>query len=226
VNKKLAEIHIKERKKEQGSSIFAIRTTIGQEKLVSDAIQLRVEKEGVKIKAILVPQVLKGYIFIEAMEAATVSQVIRGLRHVRGYNVVGKVDISEIEHFLIPAPPTQGLNVNDVIEIISGPFKGEKAKITRIEASKDEVILELLESPYPIPVKVHADFIKLVRSADTKEEKLGEPSKKRKTRKKGKREEATSTKKKHKHEREYGEEIEKKLEELEEEKEEDSFFQI
>ncbi|MBD3227364.1 MAG: transcription elongation factor Spt5 [Candidatus Lokiarchaeota archaeon] len=166
----MAEISIKERKKKQGSSIFAIRTTIGQEKLVAQAMVLRIENKDIDIKAILVPQVLKGYIFVEAMEAATVSQCIRGLRHVRGYDVVGKVDISEIEHFLIPTPPTQGLNVNDVVEIISGPFKGEKAKITRIDSSKDEVILELFESPYPIPIRVHGDFIKLVRSSEEKGE--------------------------------------------------------
>jgi len=170
----LVEINLKERKKEQGSSIYAIRTTIGQEKLVANAIQLRVKNDNLKIKALLVPQVLKGYLFVEALEAAVVTQAIRGIKHVRGYNVVGKVDISEIEHFLIPAPPTKGLNVNDIVEIISGPFKGEKAKITRIDSSKDEVILELFESPYPIPIRVHADFIKLIQSSlesEKKEEK-------------------------------------------------------
>jgi transcriptional antiterminator NusG len=178
----MAEISIKERKKDQGTSIFAIRTTIGQEKLVASAIRLRVRNTGVDIKAILVPQVLKGYLFVEAQEAATVTQAIQGLRHVRGYNVVGKVDITEIEHFLIPAPPTQGLNVNDVVEIISGPFKGEKAKITRIDESKDEVILELFESPYPIPIRVHADFIKLIHSSleklEEKERKEAEEAEK------------------------------------------------
>ncbi len=170
MNDKVAEIHIKERrKKEQGSSIYVVRTTIGQEKLVAKSIQLRVENEGVKIKAILVPDTLRGYIFVEAMEIATVADAIRGLRHVRGYNAVGKVDISEIEPFLIPAPPTQGLNVNDVVEIVSGPFKGEKAKITRIDSAKDEVILELFESPYPIPIRVHADYIRLVQSSEEKE---------------------------------------------------------
>ena len=211
----MAEIHIKERKREQGSSIFAIRTTIGQEKLVSSAIQLRVQNTNVKIKTILVPQILKGYIFIEAMESATITQAIRGLRHIRGYNVVGKVDINEIEHFLIPAPPTQGLNVKDVVEIISGPFKGEKAKITRIDASKDEVILELFESPYPIPIRVHADFIKLLQSSNETPVLSGKERKKKGGRGKGKRSKAKETKKK-----------ESTTKEEEEEEEEEPYFKI
>ncbi|MHA1831010.1 MAG: hypothetical protein ACTSWR_05700, partial [Candidatus Helarchaeota archaeon] len=72
----MVEINLKERKKEQGSSIYAIRTTIGQEKLVANAIQLRVKNDNLKIKALLVPQVLKGYLFVEALEAAVVTQAI------------------------------------------------------------------------------------------------------------------------------------------------------
>ena len=40
---------------------------------------------------------------------------------------------------------------NDIAEIISGPFKREKCKITRIDKAKEEVVVELLESAVPIP---------------------------------------------------------------------------
>jgi len=164
----LAEIQIPNRraKEDKVLSIFAVRVTIGQERLVANAMEQRVQNENLQLKAVLIPQGLKGYLFVECMEAAEVAQAIRGLRHVRGYSVVGKVELTELEHFLIPTPPTKGLNINDIVEIISGPFKSEKAKITRIDSSKDEVILELYESQYPIPIRVHADFIKLIQASE------------------------------------------------------------
>ena len=59
--------------------------------------------------------------------------------------------------------------MGDIVEIIGGPFKGEKAKITRVDTTKDEVILELFESTHPIPIKVHADYIKKIMSKDDAE---------------------------------------------------------
>jgi transcriptional antiterminator NusG len=148
------------------TSLFAIRTTIGQEKGVAQLIMKRMESLGLKsFKAILVPDQLKGYVFVEAFKSEDVQQACLGVPHIRG-KPIGKISINDIEHFLIPRVPTEGLGVSDLVEIISGPFKGEKAKVTRIDTTKEEVTLELLESAYPIPIKVHADYIKLIEKGD------------------------------------------------------------
>ena len=52
---------------------------------------------------------------------------------------------------------------NDIVEIISGPFKREKAKITRIDMAKEEVVVELLEAAVPIPITVSLDTVKVIR---------------------------------------------------------------
>ena len=61
---------------------------------------------------------------------------------------------------------------NDICEIISGPFKREKARIKRIDKQKEEVIVELLEAAVPIPITVRVDAIKVIRreTDDDKEE--------------------------------------------------------
>ena len=64
---------------------------------------------------------------------------------------------------------------NDIVEIISGPFKREKAKITRIDQQKEEVIVELLEAAVPIPITLKMDSVKVIRrdgekSAEEKED--------------------------------------------------------
>lgn len=126
-----------------------------------------------RVKAILVPETLRGYVFIETTEFRDVEIAISGVPHVRG-RVGGKVSLEEIDKFLAPPPAAEGISTDDVVEIISGPFKGERAKVVRVDAGKEELILELLDSPYTIPVRVHADFAKIVERAERKEETVEE----------------------------------------------------
>ena len=194
---------------EPSTSIYAIRTTIGQERSVTDLVTTAVigetdvwecpfcaedfssakatkqhmksckkkrKKTGEpklistnqlkgRVKAILVPETLRGYVFIETTEFRDVEIAISGVPHVRG-RVGGKVSLEEIDRFLAPPPAAEGISEGDVVEIISGPFKGERAKVVRVDTGKEELILELLDSPYTIPVRVHADFAKIVERAE------------------------------------------------------------
>ena len=59
---------------------------------------------------------------------------------------------------------------NDIVEIISGPFKREKAKITRIDQQKEEVIVELLETAVPIPITLKMDAVKVIRRENEEDE--------------------------------------------------------
>ena len=197
---------------EPSTSIYAIRTTIGQERSVTDLVTTAVigesdvwecpfckedfssekatkqhmksckkkKKKGEpklistnqlkgRVKSILVPETLRGYVFIETTEFRDVEIAISGVPHVRG-RVGGKVSLEEIDRFLAPPPAAEGISEGDVVEIISGPFKGERAKVIRVDTGKEELILELLDSSNPIPVRVHADFAKIVERAERVEE--------------------------------------------------------
>jgi transcriptional antiterminator NusG len=144
--------------------IFAVRTTAGQEKNVANLIAARVETDKLPIKAILVPETLKGYVFIEADGPHFVEEAIAGIKHARS-RVPGVVDFSEVERYIVVKPVIEELNINDLVEIIGGPFKGMKAKITRIDRTKEEVTLELLEATFTLPITVHADYVKLAEKA-------------------------------------------------------------
>ena len=65
----------------------------------------------------------------------------------------------------MPKKPTEVLGVGDIVEITGGPFKGMRAKITRIDKTKAEVTLELLEATFTLPITVHSDYVKLVEKA-------------------------------------------------------------
>ena len=51
----------------------------------------------------------------------------------------------------------------DIIEVISGAFKREQAKVKRIDKIKEEVVVELLEAAVPIPITIKLDAVKVIR---------------------------------------------------------------
>jgi transcriptional antiterminator NusG len=157
-----------EKKEEQFSAkIFVVKTTTGQERNVARLVAAKVEMTNIPIKAILVPDTLKGYVFMEADGPHLVEEAIAGVRHVRS-RIPGLVSFSEIERYIVRKPILEDLSEDDVVEITGGPFKGMRAKITRIDKSKGEVTLELLEATFTLPITVHSDYVKLVEKAKTR----------------------------------------------------------
>ena len=146
------------------TSVFAVRTTAGQEKNVADMIASKAETNKLPIQAVFVPEMLKGYVFVESEGPHFVEQVITGIKHVRS-RVPGLVSFSEVERYIIVKPVIEELNIDDQVEVIGGPFKGMRAKITRIDKTKAEVTLELLEATFTLPITVHADYVRLVERA-------------------------------------------------------------
>jgi transcriptional antiterminator NusG len=158
-----------EKHEEYPTKIFAVKTTTGQERNVAKLIAARIKMNNIPIKAILVPETLRGYVFVEAEGPHFVEEAITGVRHVRS-RVPGVVSFSEIERYIVRKPIIEELNENDVVEVTGGPFKGMRAKITRIDKAKAEVTLELLEATFTLPITVHSDYVKLVEKAKTTSE--------------------------------------------------------
>jgi len=159
-----------EEEKKVTTSVFAVRTTAGQEKNVANLIAARVATTNLPIKAILVPATLKGYVLIEAEGPHFVEKAIAGIKHVRS-RIQGIVSFKEVEQYVVVKPVIDELDEEDLVEIVSGPFKGMRAKITRIDKAKEEVILELLEATFTLPITVHADYVRLVEKAKKEEAK-------------------------------------------------------
>ena len=149
------------------AKIFVVKTTTGQERNVSRLITTKVKISKIPIKSLLVPDTLRGYVFIEADGPHLIEEAIAGVKHVRS-RIPGLVSFSEIERYLIRKPVLENLFEDDVVEITGGPFKGMRAKITRIDKSKGEVTLELLEATFTLPITVHSDYVKLVQKGKNK----------------------------------------------------------
>ena len=141
------------------SKFFAIRTTGGQERVVANQIQARINAKKIGIRSVIVLDSFKGYIIVEAPDSNVAYEGLAGIRHARG-QIRGDLPFKDIEGYLIKKPVVSELNVDDTVEVIAGPFKSMKAKITRVDYEKQEATVVLLDSPYQIPVTVDANYLK------------------------------------------------------------------
>jgi len=91
--------------------------------------------------------------------------VLREIPHARGL-LRNPVNISDLRRFLETKKAEIKLNKGDIIEVIGGPFKGEKGKVTRFEKEKVEVTIELIEVSVPIPVTINAELVKILKKAE------------------------------------------------------------
>jgi len=143
------------------SNFFAIRTTGGLERVVASQIQVRVNAKKIGIRSVMVLDSFKGYIIVEAPDSNVAYEALAGIRHVRG-QIRGDLPFKDIEGYLVKKPVVSELNIDDTVEVIAGPFKSMKAKITRVDYEKQEATVVLLDSPYQIPVTVDANYLKKI----------------------------------------------------------------
>jgi transcriptional antiterminator NusG len=143
--------------------IYVVKTVVGRENIVIDAIASKAKTQNLQIQALMHPEEIKGYIFIEG-DVKEIEKALQMIPHVRGL-IKTPVDLKEIQKFLQPKLAEIELGKGDIVEVIGGPFKGEKGKVIRYDKVKREIVIEMLEVSVPIPVTVSAEFVKLVEKA-------------------------------------------------------------
>jgi transcriptional antiterminator NusG len=150
------------KQKQDQEGIFALKTTINQERTVAQMLVTKAHKGRAKVYAVLSPGELRGYVLVESGDREELERIIKGVPHARGL-VEGVTQLTEVEHFLTPKPTTTGIAEGDIVELVSGPFKGEKARVMRIDEGKEEITVELFEAMVPIPVTVRGDHVRVLQ---------------------------------------------------------------
>ncbi|MBI2451851.1 transcription elongation factor Spt5 [Candidatus Pacearchaeota archaeon] len=158
--------------------IFIIKVTTNKEEKSVELIGERIERKSLSVFAIAKPHGLKGYIILEALDRESAEEAVFNLPYVKG--IIGKtVEYKDIQNMLQPKVEEMNIEIGDIVEIIAKTFKGEQAKVTRIDKQKGEVVVSLLGASVPIPVTVKMDSVKVIRrekgekeeSKEKKEEK-------------------------------------------------------
>ncbi len=142
--------------------IFIIKVTTNKEDRAAEMIAERAEKKNLNVYAVVRPHGLKGYIILEAADRDSAEESAFNLPYVKG--IIGKtVEYEKVKHMLEPKVEDINIEIGDIVEMIAEPFKNEKAKVTRLDKGKGEVVVSLLGASVPIPVTVKLDNVKVIR---------------------------------------------------------------
>lgn len=156
---------------ENKTRIFGLRTTANREEQVMDFVisKLKKEKES-GVYSIIRAHGMRGYVFIEAGSRIEAEQMTARIPYARGI-LPQEIQYEEIDHMLEQVKVERNIRKSDIVEIISGPFKREQAKVMRADKTKEEVVVELLQAAVPIPITVKMDAVKVIRRESAEEEK-------------------------------------------------------
>ena len=169
------------------SYLFIVKTAIGSEKRVADEMQARLMGSGSlssiqdEIFGILHPKEMRGYVMVESSALHHVEKLIgrsggRDPKARRGLNqtplknaktvLPGEAPLKDILPMLEPKAVTSGIEVGCIVEIVTGAFKGEKARVTSVSETKEEVSMELYEQPIPMTLKMRGDHVRVVERVE------------------------------------------------------------
>lgn len=143
--------------------ILTVRTTVGREKTVLDSLQVKISSLGDGIKAVLSPAEIKGYIFVEGDSKEIMLEILKEIHNVRGI-IEKEIDPEVIQQLFDKKTEEIKLEIGDLVEVVGGPFKKEKARITRIIEQKKEAKIELVDAMVPIPITIKLELLKRIKS--------------------------------------------------------------
>ncbi len=162
---------------------YVVKVVANQEKIVAEMMyqealrRIKNNKEQSDIYSVLYSPGLKGYVLVESDNPGTVEDLARDIPKTKGLllrkkgdlNSAGTVPLDDLEKILMPTPIVEKVNKGDLVELIAGPFKGEKARVAKISATKDEITVELIEAAVSIPVIVKGYDLRIVEKAGEEE---------------------------------------------------------
>lgn len=145
------------------TQIWGLRTTANREDQVMDFVSSKITKDSnINVYSIIRAHGMRGYIFLEAASKADAEEAAARVPYARGI-LPNQISYGEIEHMLEQVKVELNIRKNDIVELISGPFKREQAKVIRVDKTKEEVVVELLQAAVPIPITVKLDAVKVIR---------------------------------------------------------------
>ena len=173
------------------SYLYVVKTGIGSEQRVAVEMQARLSGSGSlamiqnEIFAILHPPTMRGYVMVESSarhhverligrtggrdrktRGVMLSTPIKNAKAVLGGQNSAEAPLLDILPYLEPKAVTSGIEVGCIVEIITGAFKGEKARVVSVAESKEEVSMELYEADIPMTLNMRGDHVRVIERVE------------------------------------------------------------
>ena len=146
--------------------IYVIRVTTGQEKIIAEMLAKKAKAETLFIYSVVNIENVKGYLFVEAEDENNITKLTQKMKNVKGF-LKQAIQVSEIQNLInIANKPNVSIKIGDIVEMTSGPFKGEKARVIKLDEAKDQYTVELIEVAVPIPVTINSKTARLAQKAE------------------------------------------------------------
>ncbi|MCL4379655.1 MAG: transcription elongation factor Spt5 [Candidatus Marsarchaeota archaeon] len=143
---------------------FVVKVTSGQEKIAASMLQNKLTKEQLAIYSIIVVEGMRGYIVVEAEDEITVRTFITKERNIRGI-LPKPLSEAEVDKLLEVKSYVQEIHNGDTVEFTSGPFKGYKARVLRVDDVKSDMTVELMDVVVPIPITTKMNTARIIQKA-------------------------------------------------------------
>ena len=144
---------------------FAVKVTSGQERIAANMLQNKLSKgEGSNIYAILVIGGMRGYIILEAEDEMAVKSFITKEHNIHGV-LPRPLSKDDIDKLLANKTQEQEAAKGDIVEFSTGPFKGYKARVLKVDPIKAEMTVELMDVVVPIPITTKLNTAKVIQRA-------------------------------------------------------------
>jgi len=148
---------------------FVVKVTSGQERIVANMLQSKAGKGDQKVYSIMIVEGMRGYIIIEAEDELACREFVSKEHNVRG--VLSKpLSQEEIDKLVSMPSKAQDIQKGDTVEFSTGPFKGYKAKVLKIDDTKNDMTVELMDVVVPIPITTKISTAKVIQKAKNDEE--------------------------------------------------------
>jgi len=149
--------------------IFVVKVTTNKEERALDVIASTILRKKLNVYAIAKPKGLRGYVILESEDRDSAEEACFGLPYVKG--IIGKtISYDEVKNMVEHNVETVSIEQDDIVEILTEPFKKEKAKVLRIDKQKREVVVSLLGAVVQIPVTIKIENVKVIRRGGEQEE--------------------------------------------------------
>ena len=84
--------------------------------------------------------------------------------------IIGKtLTYEEIKNMVETSTAPVSIKEGDIVEIISEPFKKEKAKVLRVDEQKGDVVVSLLGALVQLPVTIKIDNVRAISREEREE---------------------------------------------------------
>jgi transcriptional antiterminator NusG len=143
---------------------FVVKVTSGQERIAANILQNKVSKTDLPIFSIIVVEGVRGYIILEAEDEVSARQFVIKGRSIRGV-LPKSLSEDEVKKLIEVRSHAVGIEKGDTVEFTTGPFKGYKARVLKVDELKDDITVELMDVVVPIPITTKMNTAKVIQKA-------------------------------------------------------------